>query len=88
MTLLKRHILSRKIGSKATKHADLSATGRKGKTMNKEKMRQNIIRNGGVYDTKKYRYIIETTTGDIYRVELCKLGTTEMLDTFGAWKKV
>lgn len=38
MTLLKRHILSRKIGSKATKHADLSATGRKGKTMTEREL--------------------------------------------------
>ena len=35
---------------------------------------------GGVYDTKKYRYIVDQHDGEIYRIEKDLLGTTETLD--------
>lgn len=35
---------------------------------------------GGIYDTKKYRYIIDQGNGEIYRIEKDLLGTTEALD--------
>jgi hypothetical protein len=35
---------------------------------------------GGIYDTKKYRYIIDRGDGEIYRIEKDLLGTTETLD--------
>ena len=36
--------------------------------------------NGGIYDTKKYRYIANQRDGEIYRIEKDLLGTTEALD--------
>jgi two-component SAPR family response regulator len=35
---------------------------------------------GGIYDTKKYRYIVDQGDGEIYRIEKDLLGTTEALD--------
>jgi hypothetical protein len=35
---------------------------------------------GGIYDTKKYRYIVDRGDGEIYRIEKDLLGTTEVLD--------
>lgn len=35
---------------------------------------------GGIYDTKKYRYIANQRDGEIYRIEKGLLGTTEALD--------
>ena len=35
---------------------------------------------GGIYDTKKYRYIADQGDGEIYRIEKDLLGTTEALD--------
>lgn len=35
---------------------------------------------GGIYDTKKYRYIVDQSDGEIYRIEKDLLGTTEALD--------
>ena len=35
---------------------------------------------GGIYDTKKYRYIVDQRDGEIYRIEKDLLGTTEALD--------
>jgi hypothetical protein len=34
----------------------------------------------GIYDTKKYRYIVDRGDGEIYRIEKGLLGTTEVLD--------
>lgn len=34
----------------------------------------------GSYDTKKYRYIIDQTNGECYRINKEYLGTTETLD--------
>ena len=34
----------------------------------------------GVYDTQKYRYIVDQCDGEIYRIEQKLLGTTEALD--------
>ena len=34
----------------------------------------------GIYDTKKYRYIVDQRNGEIYRIEKNLLGTTEALD--------
>ena len=48
---------------------------------------EKIARAGGVYDTKKYRYIIDTTTGDIKRTPLVNLDTTAML-RLDAWEIV
>lgn len=36
--------------------------------------------NGGIYDTKKYRYIVDRGDGEIYRIKKDLLGTTETLD--------
>lgn len=36
--------------------------------------------NRGIYDTKKYRYIVDQGDGEIYRIEKDLLGTTEVLD--------
>lgn len=36
--------------------------------------------NGGIYDAKKYRYIVDQRDGEIYRIEKDLLGTTEALD--------
>lgn len=36
--------------------------------------------NEGIYDTKKYRYIVDQGDGEIYRIEKDLLGTTETLD--------
>lgn len=33
----------------------------------------------GIYDTKKYRYIVDQCDGKIYRIEKDLLGTTEAL---------
>lgn len=46
-----------------------------------------IARNGGIYDTAKYRYIIDTTTGEIKRTLISNLGTTAMLDK-NVWEVV
>jgi hypothetical protein len=35
---------------------------------------------GGIYDTKKYRYIANQCDGEIYRIKKDLLGTTEALD--------
>jgi hypothetical protein len=35
---------------------------------------------GGIYDTKKYRYIANQCNGEIYRIEKDLLGTAEALD--------
>lgn len=48
---------------------------------------EQIARNGGIYDTSKYRYIIDTTTDEIKRTLISNLGTTAMLDK-GAWEYV
>lgn len=34
----------------------------------------------GIYETKKYRYIVDQGNGEIYRIEKDLLGTTEALD--------
>ena len=36
--------------------------------------------NKGIYETKKYRYIVDQRDGEIYRIEKDLLGTTEALD--------
>ena len=41
---------------------------------------QKIAQNGGSYDTAKYRYVIDPSTGDVMRIALSKLGTTAALD--------
>ena len=46
-----------------------------------------IARAGGAYDTRKYRYIIDTTTREIKRAKLEDLDTTAMLEP-GAWVTV
>lgn len=46
-----------------------------------------IARNGGIYDTAKYRYIIDTTTDEIKRTLISNLGTTAMLDK-NVWEVV
>lgn len=38
------------------------------------------LSDGGIYDTKKYRYIVDRGDGEIYRIEKDLLGTTEALD--------
>ena len=35
---------------------------------------------GGIYDTEKYRYIVDQNDGEVYRIEKDLLGTTEALD--------
>lgn len=40
----------------------------------------------GSYDTKKYRYIIDQTNGECYRISKELLGTTETLDPEN-WEK-
>lgn len=35
---------------------------------------------GGIYDTRKYRYIVDQRDGEIYRIKKDLLGTTEALD--------
>ena len=39
-----------------------------------------IERNGGILDTRKYRYIIDTMTGECKRIKLVYLDTTAALD--------
>ena len=34
----------------------------------------------GIYETQKYRYIVDQGDGEIYRIEKNLLGTTETLD--------
>lgn len=34
----------------------------------------------GIYETRKYRYIVDQCDGEIYRIEKDLLGTTETLD--------
>lgn len=34
----------------------------------------------GIYETKKYRYIVDQRDSEIYRIEKNLLGTTEALD--------
>ena len=41
---------------------------------------EKIARNGGIYDTAKYRYIIDTTTGEVKRTLISNLDTTAMLE--------
>lgn len=48
---------------------------------------QQIAREGGAYDTQKYRYIIDTQTNEIKRTLLSNLGTTAMLAK-DAWETV
>lgn len=36
--------------------------------------------NKGIYETQKYRYIVDRCDGEIYRIEKDLLGTTETLD--------
>lgn len=36
--------------------------------------------NKGIYETQKYRYIVDQCDGEIYRIEKNLLGTTEALD--------
>ena len=36
--------------------------------------------NEGIYETKKYKYIVDRGDGEIYRIEKDLLGTTEALD--------
>lgn len=36
--------------------------------------------NKRIYETKKYRYIVDQYDGEIYRIEKKLLGTTEALD--------
>lgn len=48
---------------------------------------QKAIREGGVYDTQKYRYRIDTSTGELKRALLDDLDTTAMYLP-GAWKTV
>lgn len=40
----------------------------------------NKLSGGGIYDTKKYRYIVNRRDGEVYRIEKDLLGTTEALD--------
>lgn len=40
----------------------------------------NELYDKGIYETKKYRYIIDQGDGEIYRIEKDLLGTTETLD--------
>lgn len=40
----------------------------------------NKLYDGGIYDTKKYRYIVDRGDNEIYRIEKDLLGTTETLD--------
>jgi Mn-dependent DtxR family transcriptional regulator len=40
----------------------------------------NKLSDGGIYDTKKYRYIVNRSDGEVYRIEKDLLGTTETLD--------
>lgn len=40
----------------------------------------NKLSDGGIYDTKKYRYIVNRRDGEVYRIEKDLLGTTETLD--------
>lgn len=37
--------------------------------------------NKGIYETQKYRYIVDQHDGEIYRIEKSLLGTTETLDS-------
>lgn len=37
--------------------------------------------NKGIYETQKYRYIVDQRDGEIYRIEKKLLGTTETLDS-------
>lgn len=46
-----------------------------------------IANEGGVYDTKKYRYVIDPCTKDIKRLPLVYLDTTTALD-LSEWKTV
>lgn len=34
----------------------------------------------GIYETKKYRYVVDQCDGEIYRIEKDLLGTAEALD--------
>ena len=40
----------------------------------------NELYDKGIYETKKYRYIVDQRDGEIYRIEKDLLGTTEALD--------
>lgn len=39
-----------------------------------------IAENGGSYNTKEYRYVIDPSSGEVLRIRLSKLGTTAALD--------
>lgn len=34
----------------------------------------------GIYETRKYRYIVDQRDGEVYRIEKNLLGTTEAID--------
>jgi len=53
--------------------------------MTNKELYYKIIREGGVYDARKYRYDIDTDKGVVRRTELSNLDTTAMLDK-DAWK--
>ena len=40
----------------------------------------NKLYDKGIYETRKYRYIVNQGDGEIYRIEKDLLGTTEALD--------
>ena len=49
-------------------------------------MRDKIVRNGGSYDTKKYRYVVDAT-GVVKRCRLDYLGTSVMyILHYEAWQ--
>ena len=61
-------------------------TEREGRTMKAKSLghlSMNAISklyDGGIYDTEKYRYIVDQNDGEVYRIEKDLLGTTEALD--------
>lgn len=46
-----------------------------------------IAQNGGIYDTKNYRYVIDTVTDEIKRTRIENLDTTAMYDR-NVWEVV
>ena len=53
------------------------------KTKSLEHLSMNAISelyDKGIYETKKYRYIVDQRNGEIYRIEKNLLGTTATLD--------
>lgn len=66
---------------KALIRADIAkAKNKEGETMVPDY--NKIAREGGIYDTKKYRYAIDTSTGDIKRIPLNKLDTVSARDSW------